>query len=284
LGIQPLFLLIGDVIFVNLASLLKSNLSETFEIDDCSRVDVSCMIGCKYDCKYCHAKEDAIRRRRKTAENWSREELNQAMLYQKYNKVPGTFVFPAGHDIHPENVNEVSIVLFQILSAGNKVVVTTKPNYESVQKICSQFFKYKSQILFQFSIGSVNSETLEFWEPGAPDFNERLKSLKIAFYQGFNTSVVCEPVLDTGVEELIEAVSPYVTEHIMIGDIRPLLSTLKRSKFFNEELIIRVQQLLNWNTNERLLDLHNRFKDNDLIRWNGNMHNFFKTYRNSLSA
>jgi len=183
--------------------------------------------GCKNDCKYCYSKEMAIRFNRKTERNWKKEEIRKHSLSKKFKKIKGTVMFPSSHDIHPEHLKESIIFLDNILSAGNKVLIVSKPSLKCIREICKNFNKFKGNILFRFTIGSSNSNILRFWEPYAPDFKERLASLKWAHKKGFHTSVSCEPMLDNQVDDVIEKVIPYVTDAIWIGKANFLLKRLR---------------------------------------------------------
>lgn len=87
-----------------------------------------------------------------------------------------------------------------------------KPRLSVIKEIDRRYRKLKSQMQFRFTIISVNDETLAFWEPKTPRFGERLESLRYAFRRGYRTSVSVEPFLDHDLTELVESVSPLVTE------------------------------------------------------------------------
>ena len=75
----------------------------------------------------------------------------------------------------------------------------------------------KEQLLFRFTIGSALDEVLSFWEPGAPVFAERLAALELAWANGYQTSVSCEPMLDGHIDAVIHQVEPFVTDAIWLG-------------------------------------------------------------------
>ena len=74
----------------------------------------------------------------------------------------------------------------QLLDNGNDVLIVSKPHLECIQRLCTLPSEH---ILFRFTIGAYDDDTLRFWEPGAPPYDERLASLKYAFDAGFKTSV-----------------------------------------------------------------------------------------------
>ena len=159
---------------------IKENSRSVFGAYEWAKLSANFIDGCKNDCKYCYSKEMAIRFNRKTARNWKKEEIRKHSLSKKFKKIKGTVMFPSSHDIHPEHLKESIIFLDNILSAGNKVLIVSKPSLKCIREICKNFNKFKGNILFRFTIGSSNSNILRFWEPYAPDFKERLASLKWA--------------------------------------------------------------------------------------------------------
>jgi hypothetical protein len=44
-------------------------------------------------------------------------------------------------------------------------------------------------IMFRFTIGSADNQTLKFWDQYAPSFDERMESLIYAHKAGFQTSI-----------------------------------------------------------------------------------------------
>lgn len=138
-------------------------------------------------------------------------------LQKNFRKRKGVIMFPSSHDISPKNADSCIFVLEKMLKAENDVLVVSKPHLEVIEKMCKQFQQYRDQILFRFTIGSTDDDTLKFWEPFAPDFDERLASLQYAFTQGFQTSVSAEPSLDTNTEELVDLLFSYITNTLWIG-------------------------------------------------------------------
>jgi DNA repair photolyase len=213
------------------------------------------------------SKEMAIRFKRKTPENWKEEEVRNIQLKKKFSKHSGTFMYPSSHDIHPEHLEENIQYLEHLLEPGNKVLIVTKPHLECITEICGKFNNYKQKILFRFTIGSSNSEILKFWEPGAPDFKERLESVKYAYNNNFNTSISCEPMLDNNIEDLIQIILPFVTDAIWLGKANFLLRRLKLNGINDFETIKRATQLIEWQKDENILILYKKYKLNNKIKW-----------------
>jgi DNA repair photolyase len=227
----------------------------------------NCINGCKHDCKYCYSKEMAIRFKRKTPYSWKIEELRESSLKKTFKKCSGSYMFPSSHDIHPEHLQENLMFLRKILSPGNNVLIVSKPHLECIKEICDRFSAYKDQILFRFTIGSADSNILKFWEPGAPDFDERLESLKLSYNLGFKTSISCEPMLDNHIEEVIKNSLPFVSDAIWIGKANFLLRRLKMNGYKDEKTISRSEQLIEWQRDSEILKLYDTFKKNNKIKW-----------------
>ena len=224
--------------------------------------------GCSHDCKYCYAKTIAIRMKRKTPSTWSQEVLNHKALSKNFRKQKGTIMYPSSHDITPQHLRESITHLGKILAAGNKVLIVSKPHLDCLKSMCNAFNPVKENILFRFTIGSADSNTLKFWEPNATDFDERLESLKYAFNAGYQTSISCEPMLDTGVDQIIEKVLPYVTETIWLGKPNNLIGRLSMNGFKNDQLTMdRARRLIKELSDEYILNLHAIYEGNPQIRW-----------------
>lgn len=223
--------------------------------------------GCIHNCKYCYSKEMAIRFKRKTSENWAVEEVNHNNLKKNHKKVDGYIMFPSSHDISPENLEHSLLFLENLLKADNDILIVTKPHLSVIKKICETFADKKDNILFRFTIGSINTEVLKFWEPGAPSFEERLESLIYAFESGFKTSISCEPVLDPNICELIDILFPYVTDSIWIGKPNFLLKRLIMNGANEEESINKAKELDASLSDSWVNNLYDLYKDNPQIKW-----------------
>lgn len=223
--------------------------------------------GCSNDCKYCYAKQIAIRFGRKTTETWGNEEINHKALNQKFKKIEDRIMFPSTHDITPTNVNYAIQHLHNILSAGNEVLIVTKPHLSVIERLCEEFVDYKDKIIFRLTIGSSNSEILKFWEINAPDYEERKASLIYAFENGFQTSLSCEPLLDDNIEAVLTDLQDYITETIWIGKMNLLKVRLKMNGYSDSLSMQKADELIAMQSDEKIIELVERLKDNPKIRW-----------------
>nr|MDO8112910.1 radical SAM protein [Candidatus Sigynarchaeota archaeon] len=181
--------------------------------------NINLIDGCAHNCRYCYAKKMAVRFGRKTEATWGTMRIRERDVNKAYRKKKGRIMFPTSHDIVPEEpfFKACMTVLEKLLRADNSVLVTTKPHLQVVRYICEHFKKFMDKIQFRFTITSMDDTKLADWEPGAPNFQERLESLKYASQAGFKTSISIEPCLDEDPRKLVEILKPYVTESIWLG-------------------------------------------------------------------
>ena len=238
-----------------------------FGTQEWAKYNANCIKGCSHDCKYCYAKSISIRMKRGTPDSWRDEVVNQNQLSKSFRKRSGTFMFPTAHDITPNHLNECIYFLGKILKPGNDVLVVSNPHLECISALCNQFPQYKHQILFRFTIGSTDSAILKFWEPGAPDFEERLAALKYAFDIGYKTSISCEPMLDGNMDDLVSKVSPYVTDSIWLGKMNQPGVRLSMNGVNDPVTLATVKQLMTLQSDEWIWSLYSRYKDNPQIKW-----------------
>lgn len=179
--------------------------------------------GCRHNCRYCYARCDALRFGRiHRGEDWTKEEIKTT--FPKIRKFPERVMFPSTHDITPDFIEECVCFLHGLLSAGNEVLIVSKPHYYCIERLCREFSGYKTQITFRFTIGSTCNDCTSFWEPGAPSPAERIACLKHAHQLGYLTSVSIEPML-AGANDAIDTfykLEPHVREKIWIGKMNQI--------------------------------------------------------------
>lgn len=175
--------------------------------------------GCSHGCLYCYAEKMATRFDRvASSAEWRTEDLKEVST-AGIARYDSPIMFPTTHDITPPYLHAYRCHLFNILSAGNKVLVVSKPHLEAIQAICADALPFQDQLLFRFTIGGIDDAVMSHWEPGAPSFSERFECLKFAFENGYATSVSAEPMLG-GKEEavkLYQLLAPYITKEIWFG-------------------------------------------------------------------
>jgi DNA repair photolyase len=230
--------------------------------------NVNIILGCKHRCRYCYARTNALRFKQiQSPEEWgdTYNRVREDEVKRVRPKYGGTVMFPTTHDIVPEFLDECKAVIRKLLEAGNQVLIVSKPHEECIKSICDDFGEYKDQILFRFTIGAADGTILSYWEPGAPTFVERLRCLQYAHKLGFQTSVSCEPMLDSpNVEELFYTLKPYVTNSIWIGKLNKARKRILIETDEDERQVCRIEK---GQTDERIREIYEALKDEPLVKW-----------------
>ena len=226
---------------------------------------VNCCTGCSHDCVYCYAKEMALRFGQITASQWPFEQVRQHDVKKRHKNYGGQVMFPSSHDITPNNLDACLTVLEKLLSAGNKVLVVSKPHLECIEKICDAFMSYRGQILFRFTIGACDDTILSYWEPNAPAYDERRNCLVYAYMTGFQTSVSVEPMLDSAnIDLLINDLMPHVSDSIWIGTMN---HTGRFGKHANPILQQAIKTIQMGQSDSNIKAIYQRHKNNPMIKW-----------------
>lgn len=225
---------------------------------------VNCCTGCSHDCLYCYAKSMAVRFHQLEPGQWKNESIRWKDVRRAYKYKEGTTMFPSSHDITPNNLFACLIVLRKLLRAGNRVLIVSKPHPECIKAICRIFTGYREQILFRFTIGSLDNEILSIWEPNAPGYDERKEALKYAFDKGYQTSVSVEPMLDSEhIIELVKDLLPFVTDALWIG----MMNHTRSIRVGNETVAKELERVLEGQSDEKILAIYDKLKSNPKIKW-----------------
>lgn len=223
--------------------------------------------GCDHNCRYCYARSNA--KRFKLIENedeWKKKKIIPKKLEEKPRKVKGRIMFPTTHDILPDCINETVEYLRGWLEVGNEILIVSKPHLECIKRICDELKDYKKQIVFRFTIGSMNNDVLKFWEPGAPSFDERFKSLKYAHEKGFITSVSCEPYLDNKISQMALKLVPYVDDTIWIGKMNRIGQRVNTDNWSKDDFKY-LDKIKESQTDDFINKLYRKFRFNEKIKW-----------------
>lgn len=232
--------------------------------------NVNCIKGCSNNCRYCYAKMMAKRFGRCLEDTWKDMEVNERAVERNYRRYEGRVMFPSTHDIvdKPRVREACFVVIKKLLEAGNDLLITTKPKLSITKDIISQFRSFKEQLQFRFTITSLDNGLLAFWEPDAPNYEERLESLKHAYENEFRTSVSIEPFLDYSPHRLIYALSSYVTESIWLGPMNYIPQNGISSKHQRQYTEIRTRYDIS-----HLASIYEDLKDFPLIKFKDSMSN-----------
>jgi DNA repair photolyase len=111
----------------------------------------------------------------------------------------------------------------------------------------------------------MDDTILDFWEPGAPDFKERLACLKHAYRKGFRTSVNIEPMLDVpNVVKLFRQLTPYVNVFINIGMMERVGPNVQPKTQREKAAVRRIEEN---QTDDKIREIYQALKDEPLARW-----------------
>jgi len=175
-------------------------------------------------------------------------------------------MFPTTSDITPFNVEYFIDVARLMLKSGNRLLIVSKPRRWCISRIMDSLAQWREQILFRFTMGSMDKWLTALWEPGAPDPHERLGALLDAKIRGFARSISIEPMLG-GVEEtlqVVSAVSVYAPETIWIGKMNKINT---RVSSLTPEVKAAIAAVKEQQTDKEILRLHKALQDNPIIRW-----------------
>ena len=222
--------------------------------------------GCSHNCRYCYARSFFVQEGVvANNEAWATERLNLRKININL-KADKRIMFPSTHDISPTYLETYCKALNNILSAGNDVLLVSKPHIECIEHICSEFSAFKGQMEFRFTIGSINPDVTAFWEPGAPLPEERMRCLQYAEDHGYQTSVSMEPILE-GKEAAIEtfnALVPLTKGTIWIGTMNYLEA---RADLSSPEVANAVQRINILQSEKEMIELYRHLKPETQVRW-----------------
>lgn len=238
-------------------------------------------IGCENGCRYCFARHRAVNRFGycKSNEAWLKPVINKKKVNKQYRKNVGTVMFPSTHDITPLNIHDYLQVATKLLNAGNNLLIVSKPDFKCIEKLCFELSVFdKSKILFRFTIGSTNDFVLKFWEPNAPDFEERFKCLKYAYHAGYKTSVSCEPFLDFDPWAVYEVCKSYLTDSFWIGKMRMLASRVNLQDITPDEHELYVKPLERIYSDDFIINqVYRKLNDQPFIKWKDSIREVVET-------
>jgi DNA repair photolyase len=227
---------------------------------------VDCCTGCPHGCRYCYARYDYVERRRlMPKEQWQTCTVDDHEVAKVHPLYAGQVMFPAHHDIVPENLAACRTVLLNLLQAGNRVLVVSKPHLLCIEELCRELRPYRDRVLFRFTITARNSAILKFWEPQAPDYNERKSCLELAFRAGFATSVSIEPMLDSSdVVAMIDDLQAFVTHSFWLGRMNRIG---ERVQCATAEMRAEIERIEREQDDLHIHQIYRQLYKRPLIRW-----------------
>ncbi len=227
---------------------------------------VDCCIGCPHDCRYCYARRDLVQGSRLlVAGQWPICRVLEDEVARMHPLYPGQVMFPGHHDIVPENLTACRKVIMNLLTAGNRVLLVSKPHLSCIRELCRDLRAYRDRLLFRFTITARDSRILRFWEPQAPDYAERRACLELAFREGFATSVSVEPILDSeDVVAMVHELQPLVTHSIWLGRMNEIAARVRCS---TPEVLAEIARITKGQEEENICKIFRMLRHIPVMRW-----------------
>lgn len=223
-------------------------------------------IGCPHGCRYCYARaRQTGRPGMADPEVWKTFRVDLEAVRRQYPLYPGQVMFPAHHDIVPDNLDACLAILTNLLAAGNRVLVVSKPHRSCIDTLCRELAPFRQQLLYRFTITARNDTILGIWEPQAPAYGERRASLEFACRQGFATSVSVEPMLDSGdVVAMVDELLPFVTHSLWIGKMNRIRERVVCDSPEMEREVARIEREQD---DFHIQAIYRKLRDLPVIRW-----------------
>lgn len=228
--------------------------------------EINCCLGCPHGCRYCYARCDqVVRRKLVSVEQWQISRIVPEEVERRHPLYPGQVMFPAAHDIVPENLEACCAVLSNLLAAGNRVLVVSKPQQACIEELCRRLAYARDRILFRFTITARDKDLLNFWEPYAPAYEERRRCLAIAGDRGFATSVSIEPILDSAdVVDMVHELLPLVSHSIWLGKMNKVAERVMVDSSQVTEMVARVEA---GQEDGQILRMYSQLSHIPQVRW-----------------
>ena len=236
---------------------------EVFGVSEWAAHSINCVSGCSHNCRYCYARGMMVKFGRCTEAEWPLEKVRWREVRKRRKLLDGTVMFPTTHDITPAIADPCATVLSNLLAAGNRVLLVSKPHLSVIRWLLGGPRRmFVSQLLLRFTIGSDDTPLLASWEPGAPSFDERLEALAWAHAEGFETSVSIEPMLDAeNIDRLVSRLAPHVSHSIWIGRMNHIGCYVRGD----------ASEIEQTQTADVLGGILRRLNNNPLVRWKESM-------------
>jgi len=246
--------------------------------------------ACKHGCWYCYAWSEAYQRQRDYWMDWGRRMTKRNYWNKGWRERKDGFIimYPTTHDILPEIMDDCFVAIRKMLEANINVLLVSKPHLEVIKGLIENFSGFKKgqpKLILRFSISTNDDEILAFWEPNAPKFEERFKSLKIAYQNGYHTSVSMEPFFppklysqqkDIGKYiELVMKLKKYVKGTLWIGMMNHIPVNIQRGKILTKKENNKIQSLKNFYSIINIKQIISNLYKFEKIRWKESIKKFF---------
>jgi hypothetical protein len=196
-----------------------------------------------------------------------------------YNKIyrNGSYYEPV---IYPDGDNRIMSDEFSIEAAVNlvrsklqnksSIELKVEPDPGLIKTLYKELSVYNNRIKLYFDISSSDDNSLQFWEPGSASFTQRFESLRCAHAFGFRTIVFCVPFYDETVFNLIEQLTPFVSQFMEINTPLPFIDLLNKDIELNVSLKDKLLHLQSLCTEDFLDNLEECASNNSIASFSRN--------------
>lgn len=245
--------------------------------------------SCEGGCLFCYAWIDAIFRGREGKDDYGIKMLEKDEWWQVWADREEKFIimYPSIHDTNTKNMAQVFFNISLMMLAKNVYVLfVTKPNYTVMKLFAKLLYQYRDRIFFRLTMTTNDEEQLKFWEPNAPSFNDRLKSIKLLCKRGFQTSVSCEPMMPpmmvgNYVESMIayvDSILPYVQHEFWLGMMNHVPVERYHNAPLTEEMRQKFASVTQYYTEANIVALVRHYHQHPKIQWKESVKRYMIEY------
>jgi len=229
-----------------------------------SDVSLNIQTGCRNGCVYCYARQAALRRRLiARPEDWTQEYLvaPEVRRARARRSARGVTMFPTTHDLNAANVEAAIEAIRLCLDAGRRVLVVTKPDYQTTYRICEAFdgANVADRLAFRVTVTGMDESIRRVWEPQAPTYQERFEVLGMLQWYDYPRSVSMEPLLEPEVaEDLARGAAHFLNGgQIWIGLLRKLDERTAWWRMSDPDVAVgEIERIRRWQTPEAVLKVY----------------------------
>lgn len=117
------------------------------------------------------------------------------------------------------------------------------------------------------TIGSDDQRLLNYWEPNAPAYEERVAALKYMFEKGWNTSVSVEPCLNlAGVALMYHNLEPFIRSTFWIGKMNFIKTRVGIDTEEDQKMVSEIEA---GQTDDIVGAVYAQLKKESKVRWKG---------------
>jgi DNA repair photolyase len=278
--------IISDFFNNNEVKIKENNFDYSFGTDEWCDETYNTHKNCSRACDYCYSWKGEYRYDTDAKElygwpmirkdNWDKSWLDR--------KSKWVIMYPSKHDINKDNIGDCFYIMRKMLRAKNvHVLWVTKPDYYVVKEFSKFFSDYKEKIVTRLTMTTNDDEQISKWEGTASKSNERVKSIKLLYKKGFNTSISNEPSLlpkmkgkdyINGQIAFIKSMLPYVRNQFWMGLMNHRSINIHHGLPITKEIKEKYDELYSYYTKGNITEIVRKLHDNKKIYWKESIKKF----------